>query len=80
MILDGNGETIGRLQDIDVDVDTDLPKFALVRESFTDRHPNSFPSTGIRVVSMIPGPAFIELVRLPPDLDLHVEELSQADE
>jgi len=38
MIPDRNGEKIGRLQDVYIDVETDEPKFATVKEGFFDRH------------------------------------------
>jgi sporulation protein YlmC with PRC-barrel domain len=81
MILDCNGEKIGRLQDIYVDVETDESKFATVKEGLIDRHLTFVPLAGIRV-----GPDDLqvsvskELVRSAPDLDLHGEELSQSDE
>jgi len=81
MILDCNAEKIGRLQDVYVDVETDEPKFATVKEGLFDRHLTFVPLAGIRV-----GPDDLqvlvtkELVRSAPDLDLHGEELSQADE
>ena len=71
------GEKIGRFHD----VDADEPRFATAKEGFIDRHLTFVPVAGIRVspdarqVSVTKG-----LVRPAPDLDLHFEELSQADE
>jgi sporulation protein YlmC with PRC-barrel domain len=81
VILDRNGEKIGRLQDVYVDVETDEPKFATVKEGFLDRHLTFVPLTGIRVgPDDLQVPVTKDLVRTAPDLELHGEELSQADE
>jgi hypothetical protein len=79
MILDRNGEKIGRLQD--VDVETDEPKFATVKEGFFDRHLTFVPLAGIRVgADELQVPVTKDLVRTAPDLELYGEEFSQADE
>jgi sporulation protein YlmC with PRC-barrel domain len=81
MLVDRNGEKIGKLQDVYVDVETDEPQFATVKEGFLDRHLTFVPLRGIRV-----GPEDLQVtvtkeqVRSAPDLQLHGEELSQADE
>jgi sporulation protein YlmC with PRC-barrel domain len=81
MILDRNGEKIGRLQDVYVDVETDEPKFATVKEGFIDRHLTFVPLAGIQVgPDDLQVPVTKDLIRSAPDLDLHGEELSQADE
>ncbi|MGA2519342.1 MAG: PRC-barrel domain-containing protein [Acidimicrobiales bacterium] len=80
-IVDTNGERIGKLQDVYVDVETDEPQFATVKEGFIGRHLTFVPLAGIQV-----GPddlvvtATREQVRSAPDIELHGEELSQADE
>jgi len=80
-IVDRDGERIGKLQDVYVDVETDEPQFATVKEGFIDRHLTFVPLAGIRV-----GPddlqvtATKEQVRSAPDIEMHGEELSQADE
>ena len=79
MILDRTGEKIGKLQD--VDVETDEPQFATVKEGFIDRHLTFVPLAGIQV-----GPYDLQVavtkeqVRSAPDIEMHSEELSQADE
>jgi hypothetical protein len=79
IILDRNGEKIGRLQD--VDVETDEPKFATVKEGFFERHLTFVPLAGIQVgPDDLQVPVTKDLVRSAPDLDLHGEELSQDDE
>ena len=81
VILDGDGERIGRLHDVSVDVETDEPKFATVKEGIFDRHLTFVPLAGIQV-----GPDDLQAsvtkqrVRSAPDIDLHGDELSQANE
>ncbi|HEY5183583.1 MAG TPA: PRC-barrel domain-containing protein [Actinomycetes bacterium] len=81
MLVDRNGEKIGKLQDVYVDVETDEPQFATVREGLLDRHLTFVPLRGIRV-----GPVGLQVtvtkeqVRFAPDIQLHGEVLSQADE
>jgi uncharacterized protein YrrD len=81
MLLDSAGEKIGRLQDVYVDVETDEPQFATVKEGFIGRHLTFVPLGGIKV-----GPDALEAavskqqVRDAPNIEQHGEELSQADE
>ena len=81
ILIDLDGERIGKLQDIYVDVETDEPQFATVKEGFLDRHLTFVPLAGVEV-----GPDELrvtvakEQVRSAPDLDLHGQEMSQADE
>src|ERR1700690_1751886 len=80
-IIDSYGEKIGKLQDVYVDVETDEPQFATVKEGFVDRHLTFVPLVGIRI-----GPGDLQVsvtkdqVRSAPDIAMHGEELSQADE
>jgi len=81
MLIDRTGEKIGKLQDVYVDVETDVPQFATVKEGFIDRHLTFVPLGGIRV-----GPDELQLavtkeqVRSAPDIKMYGEGLSQADE
>jgi uncharacterized protein YrrD len=81
MLIDRDGEKIGKLQDIYVDVETDEPQFGTVKEGFIGRHLTFVPLAGITI-----GPDDLqvtttkELVRSAPEIELHGEELSQADE
>lgn len=81
MLVDRNGENIGHLQDVYVDVETDQPQFATVKEGLIGRHLTFVPLGGVTV-----GPDSLQVtvtkeqVRAAPDLQLHGEELSQADE
>ena len=81
MLVDRDGEKIGKLQDVYVDVETDAPQFATVKEGFIGRHLTFVPLGGIRV-----GPDELqavvskEQVRSAPDIEIQGDELSQADE
>ena len=81
MIVDRNGEKIGKLQDVYVDVETDEPQFATVKEGFIGRHLTFVPLGGIRI-----GPEDLQVsvtkdkVRSAPNIEMHGEELTQADE
>jgi hypothetical protein len=80
-VVDQNGEKIGKLQDVYVDVETDEPQFGTVKEGIIGRHLTFVPLGGIQV-----GPDDLQVattkekVRSAPDLEMHGDELSQADE
>ena len=79
MLIDRNGEKIGKLQDVYVDVETDEPMFATVKESFIDRHLAFVPLGNIQI-----GPDNLQVavtkeqVKSAPHIEMHGEELSQA--
>jgi hypothetical protein len=81
VIVDANGDRIGKLHDVYVDVENDTPQFGTVKEGFLGRHLTFVPLVGVVV-----GPdelrvtALKEQVRSAPDLDLQGQEMSQADE
>jgi len=81
MLVDRDGERIGKLQDVYVDVEDDVPQFATVKEGFIGRHLTFVPPGGIQI-----GPDDLQVtvtkeqVRSAPDIDIQGEELSQADE
>ena len=81
MLVDRNGEKIGKLQDVYVDVETDEPQFGTVKEGFIGRHLTFVPLGGLQI-----GPDDLQVtvtkeqVRSAPDIEMHGEELSQADE
>jgi uncharacterized protein YrrD len=81
VLLDVNGEKIGKLEDVYVDVETDEPQFATVKEGFIGRHLTFVPLGGITV-----GPDELHVtvtkgqVQGAPNIELKGEELSQADE
>ena len=80
VLIDRNGEKIGKLQGVYVDVENDEPQFATVKEGFIDRHLTFVPLAGITV-----GPEELtvnvtrEQIRSAPNIEQH-GELSQADE
>jgi sporulation protein YlmC with PRC-barrel domain len=81
MLVGRDGERIGKLQDVYVDVENDEPQFATVKEGFIGRHLTFVPLGGIKV-----GPDELQVavtseqVRSAPNIEQHGEELSQADE
>jgi uncharacterized protein YrrD len=81
MLIDIDGEKIGKLQDIYVDVETDVPQFATVKEGIIGRHLTFVPLGGIQI-----GPDDLQVavtkeqVRSAPEIEMHGEELSQANE
>jgi hypothetical protein len=80
-LIDVNGEKIGKLEEVYVDVETDIPQFATVKEGLIGRHLTFVPLGGVTV-----GPDEIQVavtreqVHDAPNLELSGEELSQADE
>jgi hypothetical protein len=81
MLLDRDGEKIGKLQDVYVDVETDEPQFGTVKEGLISRHLTFVPLGGLKV-----GPDDLQVavsrqqVKDAPNIEQHGEELSQADE
>ena len=81
MLVDRDGERIGKMQDVYVDVENDEPQFATVKEGFIGRHLTFVPLTGITV-----GPDGLQVavskeqVKAAPNIEQHGDELSQADE
>ena len=75
MLIDRNGEKIGKLQDVYVDIETDVPQFATVKEGFIGRHLTFVPLGGIQI-----GPEDLQVqvtkdqVRSAPDIELHGDE------
>src|SRR5579884_2042379 len=81
MLVDRDGEKIGKLQDVYVDVENDEPQFATVKEGFIGRHLTFVPLGGLTV-----GPDDLQVtvsqeqVGLAPNIEQQGDELSQADE
>jgi len=81
MLLDRDGDKIGKLQDVYVDVETDEPQFGTVKEGFIGRHLTFVPLAGLQI-----GPDDLQVtvtkdqVKSAPEIEMHGEELSQADE
>lgn len=81
MLLDRDGQKIGKLQDVYVDVETDEPQFATVKEGFIGRHLTFVPLGGVQIgPDELQVPITRQQVRSAPDIEMHGEELSQADE
>jgi hypothetical protein len=80
-LIDRDGEKIGKLEDVYVDVETDEPQFATVKEGLIGRHLTFVPLGGIKV-----GPDELQVtvsqeqVKNAPNIELRGEELSQPDE
>jgi uncharacterized protein YrrD len=81
VLIDRNGEKIGKLQDVYVDVETDEPQFGTVKEGFVDRHLTFVPLGGLQIgVDDLRVAVTRDQVRTAPDIKMHGEELSQSDE
>jgi sporulation protein YlmC with PRC-barrel domain len=80
-LVDSDGEKIGKLEDVYVDVETDEPQFATVKEGLIGRHLTFVPLGGIKIgPDELQVPVSKELVKAAPNIELRGEELSQADE
>jgi hypothetical protein len=82
MLLDSDGEKIGKLQDVYVDVENDKPRFATVKEGFISRHLTFVPlSVGIKVgADELQVAVTKEQIKSAPNIEQPGDELSQADE
>ena len=81
LLVDRDGARIGKLEDVYVDVETDVPQFATVKEGFIGRHLTFVPVGGIKIgPDALEVPVSKELVKAAPNLEQHGEELSQAGE
>jgi uncharacterized protein YrrD len=80
-LVDRNGERIGKLEDVYVDVETNEPMFGTVKEGLIGRHLTFVPLAGITI-----GPDNLQLtvskeeVKTAPNIELRGDELSTADE
>ena len=80
-IVDCDGEKLGKLQDVYVDIETDEPQFGTVKEGVFNRHLTFVPLAGVQVSpESLQVTATKEQVRSAPDIELQGDELSQADE
>jgi len=80
-IVDTSGEYIGKLEEIYVDVETDDPQFATVKEGFFARHLTFVPLIGIAVgPDVLQIPVTRKRVGSAPNIALRGDELDQADE
>ncbi len=80
-LVDSDGDTIGKLEDVYVDVETDEPVFGTVKEGRIGRHLTFVPLDGSTI-----GPDNLQVtvtrdeVKAAPDIEIEGEELSQTDE
>ena len=80
-LVDRYGEKLGKLKDVYVDVETDEPMFGTVKEGRLGRHLTFVPLAGITI-----GPDNLQVtvsrdeVKAAPNIELHGDELSSADE
>jgi uncharacterized protein YrrD len=80
-LVDRDGQKIGKLQDVYVDVETDEPMFGTVKEGLISRHLTFVPLAGLTF-----GPDALQMavtreqVRSAPNIELQGDELSRADE
>ncbi len=80
-VVDREGQRIGKLHGIYVDVETDEPQFGTVKEGVFGRHLTFVPLAGVAVApSELCVSVLKEDVRSAPNLELRGEELSQEDE
>ena len=76
-LVDRDGQKIGKLQDVYVDVETDEPMFGTVKEGFIGRRLTFVPLGGIKV-----GPDELQVavtreqIKDAPNIEQHGEELS----
>jgi uncharacterized protein YrrD len=80
-IVDRDGNKIGKLEDVYVDVETDEPVFGTVKEGMFGRHLTFVPLAGLTI-----GPNELQVtvsqenVKDAPNIELEGDELSSADE
>jgi hypothetical protein len=80
-LVDRDGEKIGKLEDVYVDVETDEPMFGTVKEGLFARHLTFVPLQGLTI-----GPDDLTVtvskqdVENAPNIEMHGDELSQTGE
>jgi hypothetical protein len=80
-LVDRDGEKIGKLEGVYVDVETDEPMFGTVKEGLIGRHLTFVPLGGITIgPDSLQVPVSREQVKAAPNLDTDGGELSQQDE
>jgi uncharacterized protein YrrD len=81
VLVDRDGEKIGKLEDVYVDVETDEPMFGTVKEGLLGRHLTFVPLDGITI-----GPDDLQVtvskekVKNAPNIATEGEELSERGE
>jgi hypothetical protein len=80
-LVDRDGDKIGRLEDVYVDVETDEPVFGTVKEGLFGRHLTFVPLAGLTI-----GPDGLQVgvskerVKEAPNIEREGDELSSGDE
>src|SRR5678815_5204967 len=80
-LVDRNGERIGKLEDVYVDVETNEPMLGSLKEGLIGRHLTFVPLAGITI-----GPDNLQVtvskeqVKSAPNIELRGDALSTADE
>jgi uncharacterized protein YrrD len=80
-LVDRNGDKIGKLEDVYVDVETDEPMFGTVKEGLFARHLTFVPLGGLTI-----GPDNVQVtvskeqVEAAPNIDMHGDQLSEVGE
>jgi hypothetical protein len=80
-LVDRDGDKIGKLEDVYVDVETDEPMFGTVKEGLFGRHLTFVPMAGLTI-----GPGELQVavskeqVKDAPNIEHEGDELSSADE
>jgi hypothetical protein len=80
-LIDRDGEKIGKLENVYVDVDSDEPQFGTLKEGHFGRHLTFVPLGGATI-----GPDDLQVVvsrqqvKDAPNIDLHGDELSEEGE
>ncbi|HEY2571273.1 MAG TPA: PRC-barrel domain-containing protein [Solirubrobacteraceae bacterium] len=81
MLVDVDGEKIGKLEDVYVDVETDVAQFATVKEGFISRHLTFVPLGGVTVgPDQLQAAVSKQQVQSAPNIEQHGDGLSQEDE
>ena len=80
-LVDCEGDKIGKLQDVYVDVETDEAIFGTVKEGRIGRHLTFVPLVGITIgPENLQAPVTSEQVKGAPEIALDGDELAQPDE
>ena len=80
-LIDRDGQSIGALQDVYFDVETDEPQFGTVKEGWLGRHLTFVPLVGVTI-----GPSTLQVdvtkeqIKGAPNIALEGDELSAEDE
>jgi uncharacterized protein YrrD len=80
-LIDREGEKIGKLEDVYVDVETDEPIFGTVKEGIIGRHLTFVPLGGVTITpDSLQVPVLTDQVKDAPEIALEGEELSEQAE